>query len=236
MRLTTDSPENNVETAFNLFYIRDREVFVRGGGPAPDYKDVSLNEYTRQLIRTHAQAEDADVDDEELSMMMAEWVIEGPDTIEGLIATFYTAAWAFSELRDCLKRYEDAEEQEAKTQVKNPFVNDPYAMVWEAFKRLYPDKECEVWWGAQKEEDHEKGYGYTHFPDDGSMPTVIVYAEHPVNIQTETLGHELAHVAVGPEHEHDEAWEAAFDAIFNEYNKIGDEKFGKQAEEGRSND
>ena len=89
MRLTTDSPENNVETAFNLFYIRDREVFVRGGGPAPDYKDVSLNEYTRQLIRTHAQAEDADVDDEELSMMMAEWVIEGPDTIEGLIATFY---------------------------------------------------------------------------------------------------------------------------------------------------
>lgn len=124
MRLTTDSPENNVETAFNLFYIRDREVFVRGGGPAPDYKDVSLNEYTRQLIRTHAQAEDADVDDEELSMMMAEWVIEGPDTIEGLIATFYTAAWAFSELRECLKRYEDREEREVEVQVKNPPSDD----------------------------------------------------------------------------------------------------------------
>lgn len=111
MRLTTDKPEDNVETALNLFYIKDREAFVRGGGPAPDFKDISLNEYTRQLIRTHAQAEDADMDDEELSMMMAEWVIEGPDTIEGLIATLYTAAWAFSELRERLKGYEDAEDQ-----------------------------------------------------------------------------------------------------------------------------
>lgn len=61
---------------------------------------------------------------------------------------------------------------------------------------------------------------------------MIVYSEHPVNIQTETLGHELAHVAVGPEHEHDEVWKAAFDAIFDEYNKIGDEMFGRR---GRDN-
>ena len=37
MRLTTDNPQNNVETALNLFYIKDGETYVRGGGPAPDY-------------------------------------------------------------------------------------------------------------------------------------------------------------------------------------------------------
>ena len=65
------------------------------------------------------------------------------------------------------------------------------------------------------------------FPTDGSTPQVLVFAEHPVNIQTETFAHELAHVAVGPEHEHDEVWEAAFDAIFKEYNRLGDLMFAK---------
>lgn len=65
----------------------------------------------------------------------------------------------------------------------------------------------------------------------GAPPSVFAYAEYPVNIQVETLAHELAHVAVGPEHEHDDTWRAAFDAIFAEYNRIGDEMFGKPAEE-----
>lgn len=36
---------------------------------------------------------------------------------------------------------------------------------------------------------------------------------------------ELAHVAVGVDHGHDEAWEKAFDDIFAEYNRIGDALF-----------
>lgn len=211
-----------------------RETYVRGGGPAPDYPDISLNEYTRQLIKTHAPESYTDLNDDDLSMMMAEWSFEGPDTIEGLIATLYTAAWAFSDLREHLKRREDAEEEKVgQKPLKNPFVNDPYAMVWEAFKRLYPDKECQVWWDMHQNDEHDEEYGFTHFPNDGSTPSVFVYAEHPVNIQVETLAHELAHVAVGPEHEHDDTWRAAFDAIFEEYNRMGDEMFGKPAEEGQ---
>ena len=64
---------------------------------------------------------------------------------------------------------------------------------------------------------------------------MFVYAEHPVNIQVETFAHELAHVAVGPEHEHDEVWEATFDAIFKEYNRLGDLMFAKP-EDGESED
>ena len=30
MRLTTDTPKNNLEMALNLFYVKDKEVWVRG--------------------------------------------------------------------------------------------------------------------------------------------------------------------------------------------------------------
>ena len=294
VRFITDDPQNNVETARNLFYIKDRETYVRGGGPAPKYQDVTLNEYTRQLIKTHAPESYMDLNDDDLSMMMAEWSFEGPDTVEGLIATLYTAAWAFSEIRAKLKEYEDTglepeqvneliaterirretgdaadhkldiiikqgeeiikqaedralleeykslgpigkirEQLRLDEPMKNPFDNDPYAMVWAAFKRLYPDKECRVWWDMHQNDEHDEEYGFTHFPNDGSTPSVFVYAEHPVNIQVETFAHELAHVAVGPEHEHDDIWRSAFDAIFEEYNRMGDEMFGKEPKEAR---
>lgn len=112
-----------------------------------------------------------------------------------------------------------------KRQMVTPFENDPFSMVWAAFKNLYPDKECEVFWDQHQKDEHEEEYGFTSFPVDGSDPQVIIFAEHPVNTQTETFAHELAHVAVGPEHEHDEVWKAAFDAIFNEYNRLGDSMF-----------
>ena len=41
----------------------------------------------------------------------------------------------------------------------------------------------------------------------------------------EVLAHELAHVAVGIEHDHDEVWQEAFDKIFEEYNRIGNQMF-----------
>lgn len=115
-------------------------------------------------------------------------------------------------------------------QLVTPFRNDPFAIVWMAFKKLYPGKDCEIWWEIHDVSGHEEEYGFTHQPLDGTTPTVCIYSEHPVNIQVETLGHELAHVAVGVEHEHDEVWEAAFDAIFREYNRIGDEMFPKDGE------
>ena len=54
-----------------------------------------------------------------------------------------------------------------------------------------------------------------------------------MNVCVETFAHELAHVAVGVEHEHDSVWEEAFDKIFAEYNRIGEELYGsKEADDG----
>ncbi len=226
--VVSDDPQDNVSTALNLFYVKDGWTWVRGGGPAPDYADVSLCDYIRLIAKEHG-LDMAEGDDDAISMEMAELLFDGTSTIDGIVATLYTAAWAFAELREKLKGYEATKRtaEDLLRQRATPFENDPFSMVWIAFKNLYPDKECEVFWDQHQEDEHKEEYGFTSFPTDGSTPQVLVFAEHPVNIQTETFAHELAHVAVGPEHEHDEVWEAAFDAIFKEYNRLGDLMFAK---------
>ena len=115
--------------------------------------------------------------------------------------------------------------------MESPFANDPFSLVWKAFKNLYPGKGCEVQWqpGIQDDELSEQGYGFTEFHDDGSI-LVVVDANLQVSNAVEVLAHELAHVAVGTENEHGAAWEPAFDAIFQEYGRIAEEMFGKQGD------
>lgn len=115
--------------------------------------------------------------------------------------------------------------------MENPFVNDPFALVWQAFKNLYPDKDCEVNWypDLPPADDGNPAHGATDFGEDGTV-RVFVDTSLRVNDAVEILAHELAHVAVGIDGEHGDAWEAAFDAIFREYSRIGDEMFGKREE------
>ena len=108
-----------------------------------------------------------------------------------------------------------------------PFKNDVFALIWRAFKNLYPEKECECFWepGIRDDEKGNEVFGLTDFGEDGSV-VVFVRPDMKVADAGEVLAHELAHVAVGVEHDHDSAWEEAFNAILTEYNKIGDELFG----------
>ena len=109
-RLTTDHPQDNIETALNLFFVEDGDTWVRGGGEAPDFQDVPLYAYARQLVHDHHADIDTECEDFYFGIGLTEALFNGVDTIEGLIATLYTTAWAFSELREKLKQYEDAEE------------------------------------------------------------------------------------------------------------------------------
>ena len=110
-RLTTDHPQDNTETALNLFYVKDGEAWARNGGEEPDYPDVRLFDFARRLIREHGVEEfmEPDSDDMELGEQISDALFDGPDTTEGLVALLYTTAWAFAELREKLKQYEDAE-------------------------------------------------------------------------------------------------------------------------------
>lgn len=105
-RLTTDIPESNMESAYNLFYIKDQETWVRGGGPEPDYADISLYDFMRRLIKIHNLEIDTN-SNENMGDNLYERLFDNVDTKEGVAALLYASAWAFSVLREKLKAYED---------------------------------------------------------------------------------------------------------------------------------
>ena len=104
-RLTTDTPKNNLEMALNLFYVKGKEVWVRGYGK--DGADISLFDLSRDLTRWNCPYVDLDISDDSFSMMMAEWFWEDVESFEHVLALLYQAAWVCAELREHLKQFED---------------------------------------------------------------------------------------------------------------------------------
>ena len=106
-RLTTDNPTDNIEASLNLFYVRDGDAFIRGGGDAPDYADISVTDFIRKAARALCPDMLLPESAEEISFAMAEYLFDGYEEPSGLIALLYTAAWSYAELRERLKAYED---------------------------------------------------------------------------------------------------------------------------------
>lgn len=106
------------------------------------------------------------------------------------------------------------------------FKNCPFQMLDICFKRLFPDVKYKAYFEPNIRDD-EKGNevcGLTDFGDDGEI-TIFVDVDLSINNAVEIFAHELAHAGVGVEHGHDDVWEKAFDDLFNEYNKLGEEMF-----------
>lgn len=106
-RLTTNCPDNNLDAALNLFYIKDFETWVRGGGDGPDYPDIRLYDFIRKAAKILLPDLDFPVDDDGVDYAMDELLLDGPDEPTGLLALLYTAAWSYAELRGRLMQYED---------------------------------------------------------------------------------------------------------------------------------
>lgn len=106
-RLTTNCPDNNLDAALNLFYIKDGETWVRGGGDGPDYPDIRLYDFIRKAAKILLPDLDFPTDDDGVDYAMGELLLDGPDEPTGLLALLYTAAWSYAELRGRLMQYED---------------------------------------------------------------------------------------------------------------------------------
>ena len=106
-RLTTNYPDNNLDAALNLFYIKDFETWVRGGGDGPDYPDIRLYDFIRKAAKILLPDLDFPMDDDGVDYAMGELLLDGPDKPTGLLALLYTAAWSYAELRGRLMQYED---------------------------------------------------------------------------------------------------------------------------------
>lgn len=106
-RLTTNCPDNNLDAALNLFYIKDSETWVRGGGDGPDYPDIRLYDFIRKAAKILLPDLEFPTDDDGVDYAMGELLLDGPDEPTGLLALLYTAAWSYAELRGRLMQYED---------------------------------------------------------------------------------------------------------------------------------
>ena len=125
------------------------------------------------------------------------------------------------------------EEHFGHKMLQSPFGNDMFAMVWKAFKNQYPGRDCTCFWEPEIRyaEDGSEVYGLTDYNEETGEYTVFVNPTAlNVSDAVEILAHELAHVAAGIDKGHGPEWEAAYDAIFEEYNRIGVEMFGKPEE------
>lgn len=122
-RLTSDKPVAEMrmfELAHNSCYIKDGKA---------RYRDYSLDEdarlLARRLLKDHADGDDAFTSDEDFDDWMADCLLDGMDSAEGLIAVFYRNMWAMADLRERLKEYEDLEEQGKLIKEWNPSEEPP---------------------------------------------------------------------------------------------------------------
>lgn len=128
-RLTTNCPDNNLDAALNLFYIKDSETWVRGGGDGPDYPDIRLYDFIRKAARILLPDLEFPMDDDGVDYAMGELLLDGPDEPTGLLALLYTAAWSYAELRGRLMQYEDTrltpeQCENAKVIIESAFSDD----------------------------------------------------------------------------------------------------------------
>ena len=100
------SEMNMVELAHNSCFVKDREAWYR------DYSvEIDARTLARKLLKDFAEGDDSFTCDEDFDEYITSCLMDGTDSIEGLIALFYRNLWAMAELHAHLKYYEDLEEQ-----------------------------------------------------------------------------------------------------------------------------
>lgn len=104
-RLTTDD-EKSIVFHLNTFYAKNGEVWVRGGGPYPDFQDVTLVQWIRSASSKHGLSFTA-ADPEHLGDEMYDALQDGDETVEGILALMHEAAVQAAEMRGRLNPIED---------------------------------------------------------------------------------------------------------------------------------
>lgn len=104
-RLTSDKPVAEMgmsELAHNSCYAADGEARYR------DYDlDIDARSLARKLLKDYTGWDGAFTCNEDFDEWMVDYLQDGMDCIEGLIALFYRNLWAMADLRERLKAYED---------------------------------------------------------------------------------------------------------------------------------
>ena len=105
------------------------------------------------------------------------------------------------------------------------YINNPFDTVIEAVKELYPETKAEIQFNPNIKFKKFLWFKFGHcgetiFPDDNSIPLINISTNIPFMHMPEILGHELAHVIVGKENEHNEVWQKVFHEIQEKFTEI----------------
>jgi len=108
---------------------------------------------------------------------------------------------------------------------------DPLVDVIQATVNLYGDVDAIIQYHPELKRSWKPSLrfgrrvcGETYFPDDEATPVISLNPDIPLKHIIEILAHELAHVVVGYDRDHDSDWKYAFDRIHDEYLKISEER------------
>ncbi|WP_283606525.1 hypothetical protein [Faecalispora anaeroviscerum] len=104
-RLTTDNPQSNMESAHNIFSIKEGTTVCC---LTEDSHEITLYDFMRHCAEVlHCSISYDDESDDDIGEFLTDQLFDGLNSPEGILAHFFTTAWAFSELRAKLKAYED---------------------------------------------------------------------------------------------------------------------------------
>ena len=105
-KIVTDDPQTNTEVMFNLAYVKDKEVWIRGGGD--DGEDCTLIDFTNRMCASHDCLFDItpnEIDEEDIDNTgdrLLECSMSGCP-----IGTAYFIAIQAAELRERVREYEE---------------------------------------------------------------------------------------------------------------------------------
>jgi len=103
-RLTKDDVKEMgmLDLSHNQVFVKNREAWYR------DFeREVSARDLVKEIFECNKIEYPAD--NEEFDEYMLELLQDGCNTLEGLVAMLYNALWAFADVREILKAYEDTE-------------------------------------------------------------------------------------------------------------------------------
>ena len=134
-RLVTDNPQTNTEAMFNLAYVKDKEVRIRGGGD--DGEDCTLIDFTNRMCASHDclfditpnEIEEEDIDN--TGDRLLECSMSGCP-----IGTAYFIAIQAAELRERVREYE--EKDTPKQPVKDK-AHPRYGMGYDYYDWVCPN-------------------------------------------------------------------------------------------------
>ncbi|MGB9660678.1 MAG: ClpX C4-type zinc finger protein [Moorellaceae bacterium] len=123
-----------------------------------------------------------------------------------------------------LTEYKEVSFEGCKGDIGVRFINNPFDIVIQAVKELYPDTQALIQFNPNLRGKEYRECGRTIFPDDGGIPLIDISTNIPFEAMVEILAHEIAHVVVGPdvepEEEHGKKWEEVFEAIHKKYMEL----------------